>query len=1289
MTIGFPSLCAVVAAFVAVAAHGGAVPPYGVCIHRMHFPEDRAKAFPNIVSNGIGYVRVDCDWRWIEPEKGKWSFESFDALFDDADRHGIRILPILHNGASWTKPYSEHYDDWCNFVRVFAGRYGGRCEAIEIWNEANLGHVGVGGPEQYARFLKGARDEVKKVDPRILVTTSGFAGPAVDWFETIYRTVGKDAFDVVNFHHYSFPHEVEYSSFENDVRRLGEVMLRYGDRGKPMWLTECGYPTHYPSLVMHNVFKSQLPLFDAEKRDWRVRMVVMGDETDNQLKCYARLMKAELPDGSDFRFVTAGRLAARLKDGDMDVLVLPFNERMPDSAVEEMLEFVRRGGVVAQFGSACMSYAVPCGDDGFCRFKGGPPNGAPARRRFGFDVVANYNDSSAPRRAKVRGVDPSYAVAATNVTVGMWSLGTAWCSRWMVPVESKDLPGLSFTPLLGHSGADGRSWTAAARLRMPGKKAGGLIIGCMDENEQNLMTATLDRQARTVARQYLIAQHLGCDKVFWYVYKTWEGDTEARRLHREPWFGLVRPATEEPKPAMTALKTLAKMRPAGSQTRNGPWRDEKDGSYFPQWTTPDGVHSGALWARVRRVGEPERGPDVFEFSSDGVEFFDYMGNPSSDVKPLGGRRFSVALSDGVVFFRGGAIVSPVAAALCEGRGRPHPRIFAFPGEVDERLRRSILRQADAEVSKPPPAREFDESGRRLLSNAAKINRRIVAFASAYRLSGDRRYAEAAEREMLAAAGWKDWNPAHWLDTAEMVGGLAIGCDWLWDVLPEGSLSKIRAACIEKGLATLDGRNGANLHWRTSDNNWNTGCWSAVVLGILAFHESMPETAAELLEEAIVAMPIPIEFLAPKGSYPEGLGYWGSVSGYIQTIDALESALGTDFGLSTVRGLRETADFPYWVTGSSGLVFNFSDAYTDPLKPRPFLPQTLWFAHRFGFHDAAEPDRAEISRRLDEADAKGIAAELGCCPVMLAAWGLRAPDRVSRRDRPLDWHSGGSQPIVVMRSGLGKDDAYVGIKGGKSAASHGHDDMGSFVFDAEGVRWALDLGANPYASAEKWRGTIDLWDNWAKEPKRWRVLRCSNRGHNLVTVDGMANDNFAFAAFREMDFGVGCAKAELDLTATSRRVASRHVRRFELDRAERRLSVRDEMDGVKPGAAVTWRMFTDAVVQIAAEGVVLEKGGKRRALSMRSNVPGAWTVRPANDLRREWDCPNDGIFAVDYSLAAPTDGKVSLDCSLCAAALAVATGAREDRRLQADEEGEEVCEMALTVSHRPYHKGLVP
>src|SRR6185295_7886257 len=43
----------------------------------------------------------------------------------------------------------------------------------------------------------------------------------------------------------------------------------------------------------------------------------------------------------------------------------------------------------------------------------------------------------------------------------------------------------------------------------------------------------------------------------------------------------------------------------------------------------------------------------------------------------------------------------------------------------------------------------------------------------------------------------------------------------------------------------------------------------------------------------------------------------------------------------------------------------------------------------------------------------------------------------------------------------KSALYVGFKGGDNAANHAHLDLGTFVLDALGQRWAVDLGPDDY------------------------------------------------------------------------------------------------------------------------------------------------------------------------------------------------------------------------------------
>ena len=90
-------------------------------------------------------------------------------------------------------------------------------------------------------------------------------------------------------------------------------------------------------------------------------------------------------------------------------------------------------------------------------------------------------------------------------------------------------------------------------------------------------------------------------------------------------------------------------------------------------------------------------------------------------------------------------------------------------------------------------------GPRLLAQSRHCLDRIYTLALLYRLDGKPQYLERAIRELRAAADFKDWNPSHFLDTAEMTHAFAIGYDWLYPALSPEERAWMRAALIEKGL----------------------------------------------------------------------------------------------------------------------------------------------------------------------------------------------------------------------------------------------------------------------------------------------------------------------------------------------------------------------------------------------------------------------------------------------------------------------------------------------------------
>ena len=255
----------------------------------------------------------------------------------------------------------------------------------------------------------------------------------------------------------------------------------------------------------------------------------------------------------------------------------------------------------------------------------------------------------------------------------------------------------------------------------------------------------------------------------------------------------------------------------------------------------------------------------------------------------------------------------------------HPRLFVNSGTGFRPLleaRKSAAGKAlaarvvhDARVLlKEKPAERIME-GRRLLAVSRNVLYRVNTLAAAFRLTGEKAFAERAALEMCAAADFPDWNPAHFLDVAEMTLALAVGYDWLYETLDEARRVKIRDAILEKGLRpSFRGRQW----WVTGKNNWNQVCHAGMVAGALAIADSEPALARKVMERAIRNLPRSMKAsFSPNGAYPEGPMYWGYGTEFtVALLALLEGAFGQDFGLAEIPGFSVTGDFVIAATAPS-------------------------------------------------------------------------------------------------------------------------------------------------------------------------------------------------------------------------------------------------------------------------------------------------------------------------------------------------------------------------------------
>ena len=189
-----------------------------------------------------------------------------------------------------------------------------------------------------------------------------------------------------------------------------------------------------------------------------------------------------------------------------------------------------------------------------------------------------------------------------------------------------------------------------------------------------------------------------------------------------------------------------------------------------------------------------------------------------------------------------AAVSLSAEPVTDGKDG-HPRLLVTGGEdfaainsvvqgseMLKTIETYIFKIADETLDKYPNVRKLN--GHRLLNVSVDCFTRIFHSAYAYRASGEYKYARRAIDEMLAVARFKDWNPQHFLDVAEMMCAMAIGYDWLYHIMNDVEKEEVRNALIEKGLEPC-----LNLdycgHWLNSVSNWNQVCNAGCTLAALA------------------------------------------------------------------------------------------------------------------------------------------------------------------------------------------------------------------------------------------------------------------------------------------------------------------------------------------------------------------------------------------------------------------------------------------------------------------------
>ena len=481
-------------------------------------------------------------------------------------------------------------------------------------------------------------------------------------------------------------------------------------------------------------------------------------------------------------------------------------------------------------------------------------------------------------------------------------------------------------------------------------------------------------------------------------------------------------------------------------------------------------------------------------------------------------------------------------------------------ETDEALKKyvaDVLAEADKDMGKP--LLQYKLIGPRLLSVSRECLNRIYALGFAYRWTGDEKYAARARENLLAVCGFPDWNPSHFLDTAEMSHAVGIGYDWLFHYLDVKTREEIKAGLIRHGMIPgCKAYTEKEAWWVKSEFNWNQVCNSGLLIGALAIAETDAEYARIIVPHAVKSLPTALASYAPDGVWMEGPGYWHYATRYTAYgLCALETALGTDFGLSAIKGLSVTGEFPIYTTGPTGLYLNYADS--GEKSRRGPMPCLFRLARTYknsllsdAEHDILQSGKAEPEHLVWYVPHSGIKS---------------AP-------RDLDRYFKSRVAIAVFRSGWDDQSLFVGVKAGYNKVNHGHLDLGNFEMDALGVRWARDLGSEDYNLPGYWEGK--------KGGRRWSYYRLGTFSHNVPILRGKDQDVEGEARFIKTGEGSSRSFVVIDLTSAYSESAEKAMRGAALVEDRKAVLIQDEFLLLKP-CEIVWGMTTDAEI-------ALEKGG---------------------------------------------------------------------------------------------------
>jgi hypothetical protein len=214
----------------------------------------------------VGTLRINLAWGSVQSgSDAGYDWRNYDPVIAEAARNDIRVLATVYSSPIWAEPTPEHpplgdqLGPFEDFVRAAGRRYGSdgsfwrdhpdlpKLPIVdwELWNEPNSPLFWKPRPDVsgYLQLLRAFDGAVREADPNAQVILGGLwptpkGGITMNRFiSELYRRGGKGLFDAAAVH----PYAANPQSALAITHDLRELMDRFGDRGRGIWITEVGW----------------------------------------------------------------------------------------------------------------------------------------------------------------------------------------------------------------------------------------------------------------------------------------------------------------------------------------------------------------------------------------------------------------------------------------------------------------------------------------------------------------------------------------------------------------------------------------------------------------------------------------------------------------------------------------------------------------------------------------------------------------------------------------------------------------------------------------------------------------------------------------------------------------------------------------------------------------------------------------------------------------------------------------------------------------------------------------